>query len=122
MGPDDRAVRREVLAGEVRQAVIELTNDDPVRVTSIPEVVRRIGVTDSYLLCEALEVARSLGWMTVAAGMISLRESGRAPLDEERPRAPTPVRSRDATRAGSRRFGRAHGRRSTRPIRRASFQ
>lgn len=112
MGPDDRAIRREVLAREVRQAVIELTNDDPARQTSIPEVVRRLGVTDSYLLCEALEVARNLGWMRVAAGMIALNGGSAAPLEPAR--APAPPRIVNARRAVPRRLRRAQGRRSTR--------
>src|SRR5688500_4388921 len=107
MGPDERAVRRQTLAREVRQAVIELTDDDPARQTSIPEVVRRTGVTDSYLLCEALEIARGLGWMRVAGGMIALNGSGRTSLEQARRRAPASVRSRDAKRAGSRAQARA---------------
>lgn len=74
MTPRERSARCESLARQVRRAVIELTHDDAVRLTSIPEVTRHLGVQDGYLLLDALELAARQGWMTVASGIISVED------------------------------------------------
>jgi hypothetical protein len=88
MARDERAARCEVLAHQVRRAVIELTSEQRRRMTSIQEVARRLGVTDSNLLLEALEFAIRLGWMRVASGVITVSDSvWRADSEDLRRRA-----------------------------------
>jgi hypothetical protein len=72
MSPEERAARRRLLALDVRRAISELTHDDPLLMTSIPEVARHLGVDDAYLLCEAFEIVAASREIHVASGIVSV--------------------------------------------------
>ena len=100
MAPDDRTSRWEVLARQVRRAVIDLTSEQRRELTSIQDVARRLRVNDFYLLLDALEIAIRRGWMRVASGIITVCESARrADGNDVRRRTPRPAGSRPVRRA-----------------------